>query len=116
MLEYSRTVRGDLSEGDLERFTSGHIKTVDRKQPGVFPVMMNGPSKMKLFDRFSAAEQRSFALGCLLLVAFAVYANTLRNGFVYDDHHQVEENPYAQSFKYAGKILTGTVWSFQGEE
>ena len=78
--------------------------------------MMNGPSKMKLFDRFSAAEQRSFALGCLLLVAFAVYANTLRNGFVYDDHHQIEEDPYAQSFKYAGKIFTGTVWSFQGEE
>ena len=58
----------------------------------------------------------SLILGGVLLLAFAVYANTLRNGFVYDDHHQVQENPYAQSFQYAGKIFTSTVWSFQGEE
>jgi protein O-mannosyl-transferase len=55
-------------------------------------------------------------LGVVLLLTFAVYANTLGNGFVYDDHHQVQENPYAQSFRYVGKIFASTVWSFQGEE
>lgn len=71
---------------------------------------------MSSLSPFLDAKWRSFALGSLLLLSFLVYANTLLNGFVYDDHHQVEENPYAQSFKYADKIFTGTVWSFQGEE
>jgi protein O-mannosyl-transferase len=60
--------------------------------------------------------RRSAALGGVLFVALLVYGNSLLNGFVYDDHHQVEGNPYVQSFKYVGKIFTGTVWSFQGLE
>jgi protein O-mannosyl-transferase len=60
--------------------------------------------------------RRSTALGGVLFVALLVYCNTLLNGFVYDDHHQVEGNPYVQSFKYVGKIFTSTVWSFQGLE
>jgi tetratricopeptide (TPR) repeat protein len=55
-------------------------------------------------------------LGGVLFLALLVYCNTLLNGFVYDDHRQVEDNPYAQSFKYVGKIFTSTVWSFQGLE
>jgi protein O-mannosyl-transferase len=61
-------------------------------------------------------ERRSTALGGLLFLALLVYSNTLLNGFVYDDHFQVEQNPYVRSFKYVGKILTTTVWSFQGLE
>lgn len=64
----------------------------------------------------AAGGRRSSALGLVILFAFLVYVNTLLNGFVYDDHHQIEENPYAQSFKHVGKIFSGTVWSFQGEE
>src|SRR4029077_5980719 len=59
---------------------------------------------------------RSTALGGLLLLALLVYCNTLLNGFVYDDHFQVEQSPYVHSFKYVDKILTTTVWSFQGLE
>lgn len=55
-------------------------------------------------------------MGCLLIVAFAIYSNTLLNGFVYDDHDQIEQNPYTHSFKYVGRILSTTVWSFQGSE
>ena len=62
------------------------------------------------------SKSRSTALGCVLFLALLVYCNTLLNGFVYDDHHQVEENPYTQSFRYVGKIFTSTVWSFQGLE
>jgi protein O-mannosyl-transferase len=63
-----------------------------------------------------AGGRRSTALGGLLFLALLVYCNTLLNGFVYDDHFQVEQNPYVQSFKYVDKILTTTVWSFQGLE
>jgi protein O-mannosyl-transferase len=52
----------------------------------------------------------------LLLASFLLYANTLVNGFVSDDHQQIEGNPYAHSFRYVGKIFTTTVWSFQGHE
>src|SRR5260370_2058597 len=61
-------------------------------------------------------HRRSAALGGVLLLALLVYCNTLLNGFVYDDHFQVEQNPYVQSLKYVGKIFTTTVWSFQGLE
>jgi len=63
-----------------------------------------------------ADHRRTTALGGLLLLALLVYCNTLLNGFVYDDHFQVEQSPYVHSFKYVDKILTTTVWSFQGLE
>src|SRR5260370_6800990 len=61
-------------------------------------------------------HRRSAALGGVLLLVLLVYCNTLLNGFVYDDHFQVEQNPYVQSLKYVDKIFTTTVWSFQGLE
>lgn len=71
---------------------------------------------MDASSSFLRAGKRSLVLGCVLVLAFALYANTLLNGFVYDDHHQVEQNPYVQNFHYIGRILTTTVWSFQGSE
>jgi protein O-mannosyl-transferase len=64
----------------------------------------------------STNKCRSTVLGSVLVLAFLVYGNTLLNGFVYDDHFQVEQNPYAHNVKYVGKIFTSTVWSFQGAE
>ncbi len=52
----------------------------------------------------------------LFLVAFLPYANTLFNGFVYDDNFQVVSNPYVHSFRYLRQIFTTTVWSFQGAQ
>src|ERR1700746_2462275 len=71
---------------------------------------------MSVSNQFFGGSKRSTALGGVLLLALLVYCNTLLNGFVYDDHHQIEQNPYVQSFKYVDKIFTGTVWSFQGLE
>jgi tetratricopeptide (TPR) repeat protein len=51
-----------------------------------------------------------------LFLALLVYCTTLLNGFVYDDHFQVEQSPYVHSFRYVDKIFTTTVWSFQGLE
>src|SRR5215467_4730020 len=62
------------------------------------------------------AKRSRFWLGLLLLLSFLLYASTLLNGFVSDDHQQIEGNPYAHSFRYVGKIFTTTVWSFQGHE
>src|SRR5258707_2011967 len=63
-----------------------------------------------------ADHRRSAALGGVLLLALLVCGNPLLNGFVYDDHFQVEQSPYVRSFKYLYKILITTVWSFQGLE
>ena len=52
----------------------------------------------------------------LILLASLPYLNALANGFVYDDHDQVLENPYIHSFQYIGKIFGSTVWTFQGAQ
>ena len=52
----------------------------------------------------------------LILLATLPYLNALANGFVYDDHDQVLENPYIHSFQYIGKIFGSTVWTFQGAQ
>lgn len=62
--------------------------------------------------RWSDAE----LLLLLGLASFAVYANTLGNGFVYDDHEQVLHNPYLRSFRYLPDIFTSNVWSHLGSQ
>jgi protein O-mannosyl-transferase len=84
--------------------------------PNLSPGMMKLQEKMDSAYPSLASQRRSTMLGALLFLALLVYCNTLLNGFVYDDHFQVEQNPYVQSFKYVDKILTTTVWSFQGLE
>jgi len=55
-------------------------------------------------------------LGGLLLLSLALYANTLFNGFVLDDHYQIEQNPYIRSFENIPRLFTTSLWSFQGKE
>lgn len=50
----------------------------------------------------------------LFIVAIACYANTLTNGFVYDDDQQILLNPYIKSWHFLPEIFTTTVWSFVG--
>jgi len=52
------------------------------------------------------------------LVALATfpYLNILLNGFVYDDHTQVTNNPYLQNFHHLKEIFTTTVWSYVGAQ
>jgi len=52
----------------------------------------------------------------LLFLALATYANSLLNGFIYDDSQQILENPYVHSFRHVREIFTTSVWSFQGAE
>jgi protein O-mannosyl-transferase len=84
--------------------------------PLLTPGIMEWKPAMASNSVASDVKRKRLKLAWLLLASFLVYANTLTNGFVSDDHQQIESNPYAHSFRYVGKIFTTTVWSFQGNE
>ena len=51
----------------------------------------------------------------ILLLSFAVYSNSLFNGFVFDDKFQILQNPWIRDIKNLPEIFTSSVWSFQRE-
>ncbi|HEV2379609.1 MAG TPA: tetratricopeptide repeat protein [Terriglobia bacterium] len=59
---------------------------------------------------------RLLVMTTLVACATLPYLNTLLNGFVYDDHTQVTNNPYLQSFRHLTEIFTTTVWSYVGAQ
>jgi protein O-mannosyl-transferase len=63
-----------------------------------------------------APQTRNRLLGILLILAFALYANCLFNGFVFDDHSQIEWNPYVHSFHYVGKLFGTSLLAQQGKQ
>jgi protein O-mannosyl-transferase len=63
-------------------------------------------TRTALFDKLIAPA--------LFILAAACYANTLLNGFVYDDKLQILENPYIKSWHFLPQLLQGNVWSFIG--
>ena len=63
-----------------------------------------------------APHKRSWLTAGLLLVSFLLYANSVVNGFVYDDHTQIEHNPYVHSLKYAGQIFASPLAAEQGKQ
>lgn len=69
-----------------------------------------------MLDQFNAwLENHPRAGGWVLVfVTFVVYSGTLPNAFVYDDEHQIVENPFILNPRLWTRIFTGSVWSFQG--
>lgn len=65
-------------------------------------------------DQANRGKRELLVFGILALCAASLYANTLFNGFVFDDTEQVLDNPYVQSFRYIRQIFTSGVWSFNG--
>lgn len=63
-----------------------------------------------------SAQMRNRLLGALFLVTFLLYANCLFNGFVVDDHSQIEMNPYVHSFRYVGKLFGTSLLAQQGKQ
>jgi len=49
------------------------------------------------------------------LVSIGIYANTLTNGFVYDDAKQILANPWITDVQYLPDIMTHDVWGFWPE-
>jgi tetratricopeptide (TPR) repeat protein len=60
-------------------------------------------------------SKRATVLGCLLLLAFLIYANSLTNGFVYDDHSLIEHNPYVHSLENIPKLFSTSSLAYLGK-
>jgi protein O-mannosyl-transferase len=60
-------------------------------------------------------KRETLLIAALVLVTCVCFANTLANGFVYDDDQQILQNPYVKSWKFIPQIFTTTVWSFVGQ-
>jgi tetratricopeptide (TPR) repeat protein len=56
------------------------------------------------------------AVVILFLISFGVYANTLSNGFVYDDQNQVVENTWIRNPGSIPEIFSSEVWGFTPRE
>jgi len=56
----------------------------------------------------------SLAVITVLLAAFAVYFNSLFNGFVYDDSYQILKNPWIRDIGHIREIFSNSVWGFLG--
>jgi hypothetical protein len=62
----------------------------------------------------SLAWSNQMLIAVLIILAGACYANTLFNGFVYDDEQQILQNPYVKNWHYLPQVFGTTVWSFVG--
>jgi protein O-mannosyl-transferase len=60
-------------------------------------------------------KRETLMIVALLVLTCVCFANTLTNGFVYDDDQQILQNPYVKSWKFIPQIFTTTVWSFVGQ-
>jgi len=49
----------------------------------------------------------------LVAICFLFYHNTFDNGFVYDDHDQIINNPWIRDFRNIPTIFSSGVWSFR---
>ena len=61
----------------------------------------------------SASRPRLFPVLALAILALAVYANSLTNGFAGDDHEQLVNNPLVSGHRLGAAFGSG-VWTFRG--
>src|SRR5512133_3798131 len=62
-----------------------------------------------------AGSQYAAGLVVVFIVSIALYANTLKNGFVYDDTWQVVKNSWIRHARVIPDIVTSEVWNFSGD-
>jgi len=62
----------------------------------------------------SLKKSRLLLIMIIISISCAVYGNTLRNGFVYDDVPQVVQNPWIREIRFIPEIFSTNVWAFQG--
>jgi len=63
-----------------------------------------------------AWKELRFPLFLIIFISLAVYANTLWNGFVYDDNFLVIDNPWIKDAKFLPNIFLNEAWGFiQGQ-
>jgi protein O-mannosyl-transferase len=49
-------------------------------------------------------------------LALALFAGTFWSGFVFDDVHQILNNPWIRDFRHLPQIFNSDVWAFEGKE
>ncbi len=93
----------------------------ETRSPGGIKPDQGGPSEaikpvqqMPAGSGVQKSSSKTLVLPVLIAVmaSLAVYFNALYNGFVYDDHYQIEMNPWIRSVKYLPRIFSRNVWSF----
>ncbi|MDP2168580.1 MAG: tetratricopeptide repeat protein [Thermodesulfovibrionales bacterium] len=60
-------------------------------------------------------HKKSIPIIAVVLFSFAVYLNSLSNGFVYDNHFMIENNPWIKDIKHLPDIFTKDMWAFMGK-
>jgi protein O-mannosyl-transferase len=58
-----------------------------------------------------STSRTRYLLALVILVATLPYASALRLGFIYDDHLQIEENPYLRVWPGIARVFSSDVWS-----
>jgi tetratricopeptide (TPR) repeat protein len=64
-------------------------------------------------QRSTLKKSHALLIIIIIVASFAVYFNTLRNGFVYDDTPQVVQNPWIRDIRFIPEIFSTNVWAFQ---
>ena len=49
-------------------------------------------------------------------LALALFAGTFWSGFVFDDAHQILNNPWIRDFRHLSQIFNSDVWAFAGKD
>src|SRR3989337_4426990 len=55
------------------------------------------------------------SISLILLISIAIYSNTLKNGFVYDDEFTIVNNTLIKNFSNISKLFTKEYFSTSGE-
>ncbi|HEV8485686.1 MAG TPA: hypothetical protein VGV87_19235, partial [Blastocatellia bacterium] len=53
-----------------------------------------------------------YAPAIILLLSFAVYAQTLTYGFVFDDQDFIVAHPFVKSWHFAPRYFAGDIWQY----
>ncbi len=76
-------------------------------------LVTNGPSHGATVDRAAHPApwtSQRLVLAVVFLVSVLVYANSLTNGFAYDDLHIVQQNEAVHSLSRVGELVTSPYW------
>ena len=76
------------------------------------PIAPSSSANLSALSPNALRRTRLFHLSLLILLSLALYAPTLRNDFVTDDHLQILQNPIVVEGKDLGRVFTGEVWDF----
>ena len=109
----TRSSNFDLARGRGRRSRAATGPAVARPTPKVGKAPPAPPSPPEP-AAFRLDRARTLLITGLVACATLPFLNTLHNGFVYDDHTQLVQNPYVRSFRYLKEIFTTNVWSFRG--